>query len=287
MSRTATRKFTPAARDAWRETKRAEAAAVLASVIEMFATGELPELVAQTMIVRAEGSSPISRWSITNQLLAIKAGTTDARGYKQWAEVGRVVKRGHRAFRILGPVLATVEKTGENGAVTEERKLVGYKPIPVFRLQDTEGDDLPNLNPVELPPLQDAARSLGLTINYLPSHELAAFSGYYHPATGEIALLTHDVSVFFHELAHAAHDRVLRAEGKTIASVPAADAEVVAETVAATLCSLYGHDGFVYHGARYVAGWANENPGRAAVRVLGDIQKTLHLILDQEGTTHG
>jgi len=96
----------------------------------------------------------------------------------------------------------------------------------------------------------------------------------------EIALLTHDVETWFHELAHAAHDAILREAGRSIEQVPEADREIVAETVAATLCHLYDYSGFVFHGARYVEGYAGGNPGRAAMRVLGDVQKTLYAILD-------
>src|SRR5580692_10390172 len=74
------REYTEAERVAWREQKRAEADSALGEIVDMFETGELPELVAQTMIARAEGVAPMVQWSLGNQLLAIRAGTTDARG---------------------------------------------------------------------------------------------------------------------------------------------------------------------------------------------------------------
>jgi hypothetical protein len=276
----AKRQYTAEEKQAWREQKRADADAALADIVAMFESGELPDLVAQTMIVRAEGVAPMVNWSLGNQLLAVRAGTTDARGFHQWHEVGRNVRKGAKAFRILGPVLVKNrdDETGE-----DRQKLVGYKLIAVFRIQDTDGvsvDRPLEYGPAELPPLFDVAARLGVTVEYMPAHALAPFRGFYAPGTREIALLTHDVRTFFHELAHAAHDRVLHGDGKSNSDVPDADAEIVAETVAATLCHLFDYDGFVYHGAQYVAAYADGNPGRAAMRVLGDVARVLYLILD-------
>src|SRR4051794_40846156 len=40
-------------------------------------------------------------WSLCNQLLVLLAGTADARGYRQWQEGGRHVKKGAKSIRIL------------------------------------------------------------------------------------------------------------------------------------------------------------------------------------------
>src|SRR5436309_43588 len=82
--------------------KRPEAAEdALTEIVALFESGNLPESIAQTTIQRLADDCPSARWSLGNQLLALLAGTSDARGYKQWAEVGRHVKKGARAFRIL------------------------------------------------------------------------------------------------------------------------------------------------------------------------------------------
>jgi antirestriction protein ArdC len=284
-SAAATRVFSEAERKEWRDRKRREADAALEEIVAMFESGELPSLVAETMIARAEGSSPMASWSLGNQLLAVRAGTTDARGFRQWHEVGRHVRKGARCFRILAPVLVKREEPdAETGESREESRVIGYRLIPVFRVQDTEGMALESpvdYRPAELPPLYDVAERLGLTVDYMPGHELAGFRGFYSPGRREISLLTHDVSTFFHELAHAAHDAVLRADGRTVKDVPAADLEIVAETVAATLCRLFDYNGYVFEAAKYVESFAQGgNPGRAAMRVLGDVAKVLYLLLD-------
>jgi hypothetical protein len=154
----------------------------------------------------------------------------------------------------------------------------------VFRLQDTEGvalSDSFDVRPVELPPLYEVAERLGVRVDYMPMHALADYRGLYSPGQREIALLTHDERTWFHELAHAAHDATLRERGRNIADVPKAEAEIVAEVVAATLCRLFDLDGYLWAGFEYVKRYAaDSDPARAATHVLGDVQRCLYLILD-------
>jgi antirestriction protein ArdC len=254
--------------------KRHEAAErALADVLELFECGNLPERIAETVIARAENDSPSPAWS----LLMILAGTSDARGFRQWQKVGRHVKRGARAFYILGPITRKIRETDETtGEETERVIATGFVGIPVFRYEDTEGDELerPDYRPATFPPLYDVAQRLGVSVEYLPFTD--RYRGFYQPGRDRIVLCSHDERVFFHELAHAAHKRVNRSlKGGQVASQ-----EIVAETVAATLCRLHGLDGYVYSGAQYVRGYANgKNPATAAMRVLGDVQKLLALIL--------
>lgn len=253
----------------------------LAEVLQLFESGELPARIAETVTARVEGDAPSACWSLGNQLLMVMAGTADARGYRQWEEVGRHVKRGSRAFPILGPIKRKIRETDpQTGEEVERVITTGFKAIPVFRLEDTEGAPVerPDYQPAEFPPLFEAAERLGVSVEYVPFVD--RFRGYYAPSDGRIVLCSHDVRVFFHELAHAAHERVTG--GLKGGQVPSQ--EIVAETVAATLCRLYGFDGYLYSGAEYVSSYANgKNPGKAAMRVLADVQKVLALILDGEG----
>jgi hypothetical protein len=260
--------------------KRGEAAEqALRDVLELFESGSLPEKIAQTTIARAENEAPSAMWSLGNQLLMILAGTHDARGYRQWGEVDRHVRKGSKAFYILAPVARKIRETDEStGAETERSIVTGFVGVPVFRYQDTEGAPLPTYDyqPAEFPPLYDVAQRLGVKVDYLPFVD--RYRGYYRPSENAIVLCSHDVSVFFHELAHAAHDRIRSLRGGQVPSQ-----EIVAETTAAVLCHLYGHDGFLWHGAEYVRSYAKGNPGRAALRLLADVQAVLDLILDPWG----
>src|SRR3989337_2329397 len=82
---------------------RDRADAVLSELVTMFELGALPDAIAQTRIIRERHDRPMAEWSLGNQLLALVHGTNDARGFKQWHEVDRQVKKGARALYILGP----------------------------------------------------------------------------------------------------------------------------------------------------------------------------------------
>lgn len=81
--------------------KRQEAAAgALQAVLDLFESGDLPARVAETVIARHEGDSPMAAWSLGNQILCLLNGTADARGFRQWKEVGRHVRKGAKATYI-------------------------------------------------------------------------------------------------------------------------------------------------------------------------------------------
>ena len=67
------------------------------------------------------------------------SGSKDARGYQQWKEVDRFVKKGSKAIYILVPKIA---KTVDSETGEEETILKGFMCRPVFRVEDTEGEPL-------------------------------------------------------------------------------------------------------------------------------------------------
>jgi antirestriction protein ArdC len=129
--------------------------------------------------------------------------------------------------------------------------------------------------------LYDRAADLGVTVRYAAGNIGAR--GYYSPGREEIVLLSHDERTFFHELAHAAHQRVLEARGDKLQGGQNAKQEVVAEVTAAVLSKLYDFEGFLPHSREYVEHYAGKDgPARAALKVLADVQAVLLLII--EGT---
>nr|WP_067929596.1 ArdC family protein [Alicyclobacillus shizuokensis] len=182
-------------------------------LLDMWETGELPQAVARTFI-EPKGDRPCDKWSLANRLLMVAHDTFDARGFKQWEEAGRKVKKGAKAFYILGPVTKTVTREDpETGEEIRRLVVVGFKAIPVFRLEDTEGDPVtvPNYDPPVLPPLMNVAQAWGIPVRYAP--KTGRFYGLYHPVRDEIILCSHDEITFFHELAHAAHNRIHPLQG--------------------------------------------------------------------------
>ncbi|HEV2137785.1 MAG TPA: ArdC family protein [Nitrososphaerales archaeon] len=258
------------AKSSWRERANTE----LEKIVRLFSSQQLPDLCAKALVAAPE--KPSSKWSFGNQLLMLLAGTADARGYRQWQDVGRFVRQGSRAFYILGPVLVEkpVDKSAEEKDETVE-VLVGFRTIPVFRYEDTEGTELPTYTPRDPPPLLDVAEMFGLRVNYI---RLSA--GIYGMTDYErkvISLSTESWDVFFHELAHALHRSF---EPKT-GHGQETEAETIAQLVAATLARLYEKpaDGFSW---TYIASQAQSSSpqqvGRLCLRVLDRTKKVLDLI---------
>src|ERR1700688_3051572 len=144
----------------WRERANAE----LEKIIGLFSSREFPDLCAKALINAP--AKPSSKWSLGNQLLMLLAGTSDARGFRQWTDVGRWVLRDGKAIWILGPVKKMVKQKGpDQGEQSEEtfsEILVGFKAIPVFPYEQTAGQDLPVYQPRSPPPLIEVADRFGM-----------------------------------------------------------------------------------------------------------------------------
>ena len=250
----------------------------LQALLTAFEQGTIPEALSRTIIPSLP--VPCSRWSLNNRMLALFAGTADARGLRQWNQVGRQVIAGSQAFYILAPLLVTGKKD-EEPTKKEDKHLAGFRAVPVFRVEDTAGTPLgyPPLEPPQPPPLFEVAEKWGLAVTYtaFDGPDSPAY-GSYSPRGKSIRLATHDEEVFFHELAQAAHEK---AKG-TLKPGQHWSQEVVAELTAATLMHLYGrqpNDGGAYH---YIAGYAQEagkDAFRACLSVISEVEHCLNQIL--------
>jgi hypothetical protein len=68
----------------------------LQRLLELFSREEeLPAAIAEaTVIKRRDIGAPCEFWSLGNRLIMVSHGTSDARGFGQWKEVGRYPKKG-------------------------------------------------------------------------------------------------------------------------------------------------------------------------------------------------
>ena len=143
--------------------KAAEAAQDILRAFEN--PNSLPAPLSQVFI-RRKDASPCRAWSWRNQLIVALRGHSDARGFRQWQQVGRHVKKGEKAFNILSPCVKKIEDTNTG----EKKNIVyGYRGTPVFGLGQTEGDQFPNTDVgvqfwLSSLPLQEVAESWGLTV---------------------------------------------------------------------------------------------------------------------------
>src|ERR1051325_9058190 len=89
---------------------------------------------------------------------------TQVAGWRGWNELGRRIKQGEKGILIFAPILSERKKQtsaeGENNgeAIEPQQELLGFRPVRVFDVAQTEGGEVPES---ETPAISgDAARHL-------------------------------------------------------------------------------------------------------------------------------
>ena len=158
------------------------------------------------------------------------------------------------------------DKDGEEHMVT-----IGFRAVPVFRVQDTDGDSLPEYEPETIPPLAGLA-----DISYRNSGH--GEGGSYNIQTDKIKLCTEDPSVYFHELVHK-YD----AKSHEMRGGQDPEQEIVAELGACVLARMYGVERRTDSHMAYIAGYARAKTpaevGAACLRMAERTMKAVRLIL--------
>ncbi len=212
--------------------------AVAAEILAAFKEGTLPKALAQ-IYIRCPIEVPSRHWSLANRLLGLLRGHAYSAGFRQWRALGRHVRRGERAYHILGPRIVELEEPveGPEGEEQGAQVAVGFFTIPVFGYAQTEGDPLPGADReaefIEALPLLEVARSWGLTVEVFDTADDPRRLGFYRPGAA-IGLGVKNLSTWAHELTHAADDR-LGLNGSS-----RAECEIVAELGGAVLLECLG-----------------------------------------------
>ena len=169
----------------------------------------------------------------------------------------------------------------DNGEGEKEPRLIGFISIPVFPVEMTEGEDL-EYESIPLPdvPLLEVAIKWGISVKSVPGNN--RFQGMFRGGRREILLATPEESVFFHELSHAAHEKVLKARGDTMKGGQNAKQEMVAELSAAVLCRLCGKSDKDTSGNsyRYIQSYAGKDMLKGIASIIGDVEKVLARIME-------
>jgi hypothetical protein len=247
---------------------------ILASIVNTFKSGDIPEAIALASFPVPD--IPSTHWSFLNRTVMYLSGTVDARGFRQWKESDRWVKKGSTAIYILVPCFKKVTDK-ESGDETDVLRF--FKASPVFRYEDTDGKDL-DYRQIELPalPLMERAENWGIEVKAIPGNY--QFRGYYSQDRSLIALATPEEKTFFHELAHAAHGKVKGSLKKGQQPLQ----EIVAELSAQALCRMVGKKDKDTTGNSYIyieryAKDINLSAHNACLKVLKETEKVLNLIL--------
>lgn len=265
---------------------------VAEQVIQRFKTGDIGQPLADIFIKNSPGS-PSAYWSHRNRLIMHLIGMThDARGFKQWRDVGRKVKKGTHAFHILAPVMAKVEIEDEQGSKVTIQRLVGFKSVAVHAIYDTEifDEDLWSRSStpddgvrkfLEELPLRQVAEEWGIELTAYSGKQQAA-RGWY-ARNGVIGLGVKNLSTWTHELIHAAEDK-LGTLPKNIRGLEKQQAEVVAELGGAVLLIMLGHEveADTAGAWKYITSWAGDDDDKAismCLDVLGRVCEAIDLVM--------
>ena len=223
---------------------------------------------------------------------------SDYRGFNQWKEKERRINKGSSATYILAPMFykgsrnyKTVDGKkhyvrGEEakgvGVQSEEYQFIkGFRGIPVFRSEDTNGKPIVNKE-LKLPqlPFMPVADFLGIKV--VPEAFKGRAYGSYSPTFKIITLATPNQATFFHELAHAVDDYLMiQKTGKGLKGGQQADQEIVADFTGSVLAFMIGYkvEQSVAKTKGYVTHYADgEDPEEAVVKLLGRIEKVVDFI---------
>ena len=252
------------------------------SLIEAFKTPESLNLVAKGFFTRGT-DLPSDSWSVLNRIIMMSHNTTDARGYQAWKKVGRYGKKGE-AFSILAPILISVKKDKDKKESKDNMKkvLIGFRPIPVWPVEGTEGKDVDYGATSEMPEFlgKEVAESWGLTIEQ--GFENPSYYAYYSPVQKKILMATPSQQTFFHELSHAADDRITGVKG---GQDPVQ--EIVAEMSASVLMTMMGLEAGTKNTYDYIERYAKEMNKTAVdsiIPLISRIGKIITLIMDESDT---
>jgi hypothetical protein len=270
---------------------------VAETIIDAFDSGKLPKAIASKFIVC--GGRHIDGWSVTNQILTLLSGYSDAMGFgakdkrSGWKSVGRQVRLddGEKAFYILAPCKFIKVDDGDGG-----KKLVprAYRAQAVFGIEQTDivdadlwakhnvGNELAEKFIADLP-LADVAKAWGLTLHAYSGKRAGALGWY---RRGEaIALGVENLSTWAHELCHAADYR----NGKLVERGQHHRSETVAELGSAILMMIMGYENDADLGGayKYISSYANA-AGIDTIKACTDVIKrtceAVALILEQAET---
>lgn len=250
------------------------------------------------------------RFSTTNGILAAlqlgdKLGPIAT--YRQWLEKGRQVRKGEKAISLFMPVQVPLYRTDEPAAqdaaaakskaagkgkkgkkggekYTGPTKTIFIARANWFSLAQTEGEQVPEFDPVPEWSRDQALEKLGVTIERFadPNGNVV---GYCHPDRKVVAvsaLAPFPLKTLFHELAHADlhSDEAQSLHGDVPSSTSVK--EVEAEAVAYLVCALLGvHLDSLAYSRGYIQAWMDDPEQREAFaktnakRVIGCVNRII------------
>ena len=247
----------------------------LMKVIEAFEKGEVAEKCAMSTFPPLK--VPSMNWTLHNRwLLMLQGMDFDCRGFRQWQEAGRKVKKGEKAGFILIPL---IKKDKDE----ETETCVGFRTQAVFDASQTKGEPLNyETHPIPELPLLEVAEAWGIEVK---TFGFSGFYGMWQDEKKTITLCSPEQRTFFHELVHAAHCRAgFKRDKEQHGQIPLR--EIVAELGAEVLRQLYGEasskdtSGISLEYVKHYAEEAKLELLNACLKVLSETAKAIGLIIE-------
>ena len=250
-------------------------------LLDMFRDQQFPAEIGWQIIRRRRGDRRITSdsWSPGNRWIMLACGTTDARGFGQWHQVGRRVKSGSKSLYISAPNTRKISSDDEDDPETARTIVTGFRWIPVFRIEDTSGHPVctADYTPQILPPLFDVAAKLGASVKWQPFDGKAL--GRYRPSSKEIVLSDQTALTYYHEIMHHLDSQI-----EPIRPGRLAEAEMIAEFGGSVLCSIQGISGYESGSYRYLQSYAVGKEPEAVLRgimaIAARVEKLVGIVLD-------
>lgn len=265
------------------KTAKEAIAANVQSLIEQLEAGHSDALTAYL-----NAMSRFHNYSFGNvlEIARQRPDATRVAGMYAWNQVGRRVKKGEKAIRILAPIIGVRRKRDEEAEkdITKQntRALLGFRSAAVFDVSQTEGAELPELNGVAGEVGENRARVVsfietqGITLIYTEKIAPALGMSY----GGRIAILpeqseAEEFSTLVHELAHEMLHKAERrtATTKTVRETEAeAIAFVVGKAVGLTTGTASADYIHLYHGNARLLAESLEVIQRTSAVILAALQ---------------
>jgi antirestriction protein ArdC len=252
-------------------------------LVDLFKNGD-PGKAMSNVFVKC-GTRHIDNWSFNNQLIAIMSGYTDAMGFNQWISKDRKVKKGERAMYILAPLTCKAKKK-ENGIEKEYTFIRGFRGLPVFGYEQTEGKPIEYQDNalIDSLPLLEVAKAWGIQVGTYKGRDKAP-QGYFSPDNMKIMLGVENLSTWLHELIHDS-EKMLGVDFSDYAK-NRADYEIVAELGSTVLAHCLGLHEKADNGGcwDYIQSWAKKHgkePSEACFKLIDRTCKAVNNILTSQ-----
>lgn len=275
------------------------------SVLDMLINHNPAEIITKTYFQKWKTDKPLNNWSFLNQMICLSdyllynpdidpmdaIDKMDFRGFKQWNKVDRKVQKGSHAYCfILSPLVAKKEK--KDGS--EDTFIKGFKATPVFEYTQTEGEPLesvekkdPRMEVIRKFEFMEVAKKLGLKVKAGVSGH--GEYGYYQPSYKIIQVCTPEEMTFFHELAHAVDDHLLKQKtGEGLKGGQVVEQEIVAQFSSNVLAYLTGKqvERTTAYTRQYITGYLNgKDLSKAIMELMSRINNVIDYIVQNSETT--